>query len=272
MDPTRATAVTLPRVQNRCMSRERLASPRARMVRILVVASVLVVGCQPGASSTPSATITPAGPPASVDADGWTDLFDGQVTRGLRAYGGGDFPSDRWQVVDGALRTVPGEGLDLATEAVFEDFELEFTWAVSPGGNSGVMIGVQEGDAPAWASGPEYQLLDDGGHPDGSDPRTSAAALYALLAPATDKRIAPVGDLNRSRIVARDGHVEHWLDEELVLAYDWDDPNLREAIAASKFASSPAFMATAAGRVVLQHHGEEVWFGSVRIRALPAGG
>ncbi len=196
-------------------------------------------------------------------------LFDGQATHGLRAYGGGEFPSDRWQVVDGALRTIPGPGVDLATEAVFEDFELEFTWAVSAGGNSGVMIGVQEGDAPAWASGPEYQLLDDAGHPDGGDPRTSAAALYALIAAKPDKRLAPVGDLNRSRIVVRDGHVEHWLDDELVLEYDWDDPALREAIAASKFASSPAFMATPAGHVVLQHHGEEVWFGTVRIRALP---
>ena len=75
--------------------------------------------------------------------------------------------------------------------------------------------------------------------------------------------------MNRSRIVARDGHVEHWLDDELVLDYDWDDPALREAIGASKFASWPAFMASRSGRIALQHHGEDVWFGSVRIRALP---
>ena len=261
-------------MQNRPMSTERpSAVDRARIALAVVVVSIIAVGCQPGASSPPSvAATTTAGataPSATAAADGWIDLFDGEAIHGLRAYGGGDFPSDRWQVVDGALRTIPGVGVDLATEDVFEDFELEFTWAVSPGGNSGVMIGVQEGDAPAWASGPEYQLLDDAGHPDGDDPRTSAAALYALIAAATDKRLAPLGDLNRSRIVARDGHVEHWLDDELVLAYDWDDPGLREAIAASKFASSPAFMATPAGRVVLQHHGEEVWFGAVRIRALP---
>jgi len=258
-------------VQNRPMSARRLAR-RALAAIVGTLVCVIVLACQPPATSSgavpPSATL----PPASPDAAGWIDLFDGQATHGLRAYGGDAFPSDRWQIVDGALRTIPGPGVDLVTDALFEDFELEFSWAVSPGGNSGVMIGVQEGDEPAWASGPEYQLLDDAGHPDGQDPRTSAASLYALTAAASDKRLAPVGELNRSRIVARDGHVEHWLDDELVLAYDWDDPALRATITASKFAALPMFMASRSGRIALQHHGEEVWFGPVRIRALPAGG
>ena len=47
---------------------------------------------------------------ASAGADGWIDLFDGGATHGLRAYGGGEFPSDHWQIVDGTLRTIPGSG------------------------------------------------------------------------------------------------------------------------------------------------------------------
>lgn len=198
-------------------------------------------------------------------------LFDGQTVAGLQAYGGGPVPTDRWTVADGALRTIEGPGTDLVTQETFLDVELEFSWAVAPGGNSGVMIAVQDRDAPTWTSGPEYQLLDDAGHPDGTDPTTSTAALYGLLAPDPAPRLAPVGALNRSRIVVVDGRVEHWLDDELVLTYDWDDPDLRAAIAASKFAAEPAFMAEREGRIAFQHHGESVWFTSIRVRRLPAG-
>lgn len=130
------------------------------------------------------------------------------------------------------------------------------------------MIAVSESGDPAWATGPEYQLLDDDGHPDGRDPQTSAGALYGLLAPTPARRLAPVGEPNVARIVVRDRHVEHWLDGRLVLAYDWDDVDLRAAIATSKFAGLPGFMAEPDGHIALQHHGELAWFGQIRVRAL----
>ncbi len=37
---------------------------------------------------------------------------------------------------------------------------------------------------------------------------------------------------------------------------------------ASKFRDTPAFMSAGGGAIVLQHHGEEVWFRMVRIRDL----
>jgi len=204
----------------------------------------------------------------SATNDDWTGLFDGQRTAGLRAYGGDDFPADHWRIGGGRLSAIPGPGVDLVTNETFADFELEFLWAVASGGNGGVIYRVIESDQPSWASGPEYQILDDAAHADGVDPVTSAGAVYDLLAPGAGKRLASVGEDNIGRIVVRDGSVEHWLNGDLIVAYEWAGPDVRAKIAASKFRDLPDFMAAETGHVVLQHHGEEVSFGSIRIRPL----
>jgi hypothetical protein len=198
----------------------------------------------------------------------WQVLLDDSGTDALRGYGMDGFPADRWIVEDGELRTVPGSGIDLVTRDAFGNFELEFEWRVAPGGNSGVIYRVVETTEPAWTSGPEYQVLDDALHPDGRDPTTSAAALYDLIAPASDKRLEPVGSFNRGRIVVRDARVEHWLNDEPVVSYGWDDPAVRDQVAASKFAGLEGFMAAESGHIVFQHHGEEAAFREIRIRSL----
>ena len=199
--------------------------------------------------------------------DGWTALFDGTSTAALRGYGQDAFPAS-WEVQGGELHALPGSGVDLISRDTYTDFELEFDWRVGPAGNSGIIYRVLESDAPSWTSGPEYQVLDDDGHPDGQDPRTAAAALYGLIAPNDDKRLEPAGTYNTGRVVIDGGQVEHWLNGTLVVAYDWGGTDVRALIAASKFATEPAFMSAASGGIVLQHHGEEVWFRNVRIRRL----
>ena len=92
-------------------------------------------------------------------------LVHGRAAR-LRAE---EFPPS-WVVEDGELHALPGSGADLITRDTFGDFELEFEWRVGPGGNSGVIYRVVECEAPSWTSGPEYQVLDDGEHPDGGIP------------------------------------------------------------------------------------------------------
>jgi hypothetical protein len=154
------------------------------------------------------------------------------------------------------------------TRDTFGDFELEFEWRVAPGGNSGVMYRVVETAERAWTTGPEYQVLDDELHPDGRNPTKSAAALYDLIAPGPNKRLEPVGSFNRGRIVVRDGRAEHWLNDELVVGYDWDDPTVRVLVAASKFAGHDGFKAAESGHVAFQHHGEEAADRNLRIRPL----
>lgn len=230
-----------------------------------MLAAVLVLAACAGTNDSPETTATT--PEATPMDDAWITLFDGSSTAALRGYGGESFPPS-WVVEDGELHALPGAGVDLITRDTFADFELEFEWRVSPGGNSGVLYRVTESDAPSWTSGPEYQVLDDARHPDGRDPRTSAAALYGLIAPNADKRVEPAGAFNAGRIVVSGGRVEHWLNGSLVLEYEWGGADVRSLIDASKFRGTPGFMAADEGAVVIQHHGEEVWFRSIRIRPL----
>ncbi len=194
---------------------------------LMLAASLVLLACTPRGQPAATPTNTPEVSPMAL---GWIDLFDGTSTAELRGYGQDSFPAS-WVVEAGELRTVPGTGVDLITNGTFTDFELEFAWRLGEAGNSGVMYRVIELDAPSWASGPEYQVLDDVGHPDGRDPRTSAGSLYALIAPNADKRLEPVGSYNTGRIVVRDGHVEHWLNDRLVLKYDWASPDVRALVA-----------------------------------------
>ena len=68
----------------------------------------------------------------------WEVLFDGEKVNGLRGYRQSGFPSNDWTIVDGTLKTIPGHGVDLISENVYKDFELELEWKVTTGGNSGI--------------------------------------------------------------------------------------------------------------------------------------
>ena len=244
------------------------ALPRALSPAILV--ALALTGCGGSnltSSAGPSSGSTSAG--AGATDDDWVVLFDGTLPHGLRGYGSeGDGLPPSWIATGGRLRPVGEAGVDLVTADVFGDFEVEFRWSIAPGGNSGVIYRVAESSAPSWASGPEYQILDDAGHPDGADPATSAGALYGLIAPGPDKRLARIGTDNEGRIVVRDGHVEHWLNGARIVAYDWRSEAVLALIAQSKFRDLPGFMNAAEGRVVFQHHGDGASFGWIRIRRL----
>lgn len=199
---------------------------------------------------------------------GSTALFSGKDTSAWKGYREESFPTNNWIIDNGALKTVPGKPRDLITREQYKDFDLSFEWKVSPGGNSGVMYNVQETGNAAWHTGPEYQVLDDAKHPDGRSPKTSAGSLYALIPPKGPTTLKPVGDWNHSRIVSKNGNVEHWLNGAKVVEYGWNDPALRAEVKKSKFNEMPTFMSHEQGHIVFQHHGEEVWYRNIRVKRL----
>jgi len=206
--------------------------------------------------------------------EGWRLLFDGHTTQGWRGFKATGFPHDRWIVKDGCLPHVAtgngdsrGVG-DIVTVETFSDFDLRFEFRIAPGGNSGVKYFVTEDrDGPIAH---EYQVLDDERHPDAKiGPRRQTAAFYDVLPPAADKPSRPAGEWNQGRILVQGNHVEHWLNGQKVLAYELGSPELKAAIARSKFKDVPGFESKLTGRILLQDHGDAVAFRDLKIRSGP---
>jgi len=261
-----------------------------------VIALVLSAACHQGAVSADGGA---AGAPNTLSAAdraaGWRLLFDGRTLAGWRGLGYPGVPAGHWMVENGAIKKIANEqvalgedgkrlpGGDLMTEATFGDFELSWEWKMTPAGNSGLKYNVSEelsGGQPSNALRPatgsagvshsaigfEYQMIDDDRHSDGKLPTHRSGALYDLLVPSADKRLAPVGEWNHSRIVFVGNHGEHWLNGVKVVEYELGSPRLDSAFAHSKFHTMPWYPQRRTGHIVLQDHGDEVYFRNLRIR------
>lgn len=191
-------------------------------------------------------------------------LFDGKTLDGWESAKGGK-PGEGWKVEEGCIHRVGGGG-DLLSKGEYGDFVLEFEWKISAGGNSGVKYRVRK--SPGGWLGPEYQVLDDAGHPNGKVADTSAGSLYEVVPASKDKVLLPAGQWNRSKIVAKGSVLEHWLNNQLVLKIDTSGKDWPDLKKASKFAKMEDFAGPGKGRILLQDHGDEVWFRAIRIEKL----
>jgi len=198
----------------------------------------------------------------------WVYLFDGKNVKGLRGYGMDSFPWDAWGINDGSLKTLKGKhGVDIISDDIYKDFELELEWKLQSGGNSGIFyFATEEGDY-IWQSAPEMQVLDDLGHQDRLRDVTSAGALYDLIAPK-NKVLKLLGGYNKVRILSKNNHIEHWLNGTKILEYDYKSEALNKLIANSKFRNMPYFSKANSGRIGLQGDHGEVWYKNIRIRKL----
>jgi hypothetical protein len=211
---------------------------------------------------------TESRPSLSADerAAGWRPLFDGTSLAGWHNYHKTGAPTG-WRASNGELQRI-GPGGDLVTDEEFANFELALDWKVGPGGNSGVMYRVNDGGETAYMTGPEMQVLDDARHADGSNPLTSAGAVYGLY-PAPRGLARPAGEWNAARLVVNGNHVEHWLNGVRLAQYELGSTEWEQKVAASKFKQWPGYGRSARGRIALQDHGDPVSYRNVRIRVLP---
>jgi hypothetical protein len=217
-------------------------------------------------------------------AAGWRLLFDGESFAGWKNYGAEPGEIEGWVIEDGALRmtrdtTLAGliwnaikpfgrATVDLMTLETFERFELSVDWKLSPGGNSGIYYLVPNDEDPAWEKrGLEMQVLDDAGHPDGKIEKHRNGDLYDLVASAS-RPARPVGEWNTVRIVVDGDHVEHWLNGERIVAFERAGPDWEALVAQSKFADRPGYGAARRGHILLQDHGDPVWYRNIKLREL----
>ena len=214
--------------------------------------------------------VSPAATGAGMQG-GWTDLFDGKSLNGWRGYKQPDASKTRWKVENGLLTIDPGDGKDtrgardLISTGTYDNFELSIEWRISPGGNSGIKYFVLE-DRDS-AIGHEYQVIDDEKHADAKiGTHRQTAAFYDVL-PAANRPIKPAGEWNQTRIVVNGRNVEHYLNGTRVLQYQLSSPELQAAVDKSKFKGIERFGKPQKGHILLQDHGDRVWYRSVRIRA-----
>jgi cytochrome c len=230
----------------------------------------------PGFRSTLSPEVLPPNQLTAAQREaGWRLLFDGETLDGWRGYLA-EGVGAAWRVEDGAI-TLGGQvadwqtldGGDIMTDETFEDYEFHLEWKISEGGNSGIIYNVVEdsGYEYVWHTGPEYQILDNDRHSDGAIPSHRAGELYDMKALSYDPT-NPVGEWNTTRIVQRDGHVEHWMNGHKLLEAQIGSGEWDAMVADSKFASMPAFGKSTSGHIALQDHGNRVWFRDVRLRFL----
>jgi hypothetical protein len=193
-------------------------------------------------------------------------LFDGKTFSGWSGADGKE-PGEGWKVVDGTLHLNGKPGGNLLSEKEYVNFDLEWEWKIEESGNNGVKYWVTKLDGSGWL-GIEYQMLDDDKHPDGKNgTKRQTASFYDIAPPIANKPTKPPGEWNHSRIVARDGQLQHWLNGALVAEADTTSETWKQQIAESKFKGKEGF-APGRGKIMLTDHKDKTWFRNIRITDL----
>lgn len=215
--------------------------------------------------------------------NGWKLLWDGKTSAGWKIANGDAFPKDGWAMEDGVLKVLGSKkdsvrkGGDLETVKEFSNFEFEMDFKVSTGGNSGLKYFVVNDPKKKSGTGlgPEFQILDDKLHPDakeGVNGNRTTGSLYDLITAENlsegnnDKRMNPPGKWNKLRLIVKDGYVEHWLNNLKMVEYDRHSQIFKNLILKSKYNAYPKFGQQPSGHLLLQDHGDEVHFRSIKIR------
>ena len=198
---------------------------------------------------------------------GWILLFDGKTTNGWRTYK--NRPGS-WEVKNGELICPLGakDYADLVTTSEYDNFELTLDWKIDKGSNSGIMYHVLETHDVPYATGPEYQLVDDNGYEGKLETWQKSGSDYAMHAPS-QLTAKPAGEYNHTKIVFNKGHVEHWLNGVKVADFTAWSPEWDQLRSASKWKDYPDYGQSKTGLIAFQgDHKGGVWFKNIKIRKL----
>lgn len=211
-------------------------------------------------------------------AEGWKLLWDGKTSEGWRGAKLDRFPDKGWSIENGILKVQKGNGGesanggDIVTTRPYKNFKLKVDFRITEGANSGIkyFVDTNLNKGEGSAIGCEYQILDDKRHPDaklGVNGNRTLGSLYDLI-PAPENKPFRSGFFNTAMIVVNGNHVEHWLNGVKLLEYERNNEEWNQLVQTSKYKDWPNFGNAEEGLILLQDHGDEVWFQNIKIKEL----
>ena len=226
---------------------------------------------------------------------GWRLLWDGKTSNGWKGAEINFFPENGVVLENGIIHFLPhkikkdpNRSGDIVTDETFSNFELEVDFKIQKGGNSGIKYFVDSLDGEDGRTiGLEFQILDIA-HDDfnmGVDGNRTEGSLYDLISSENlsevernnlynkslkyKLRSKGPNEWNRARIVVKNGKVEHWLNNILVVRYDRFSQTFKNLVKKSKFYDKKGFGIGSEGRILLQdHHPGDIKFKNIKIREL----
>lgn len=211
-------------------------------------------------------------------AEGWKLLWDGKTTNGWRGAKLDHFPEKGWSIDNGVLKVIKsggGEstnGGDIVTTRPYKNFILKVDFKITEGANSGVkyFVDTNLNKGQGSAIGCEFQILDDKKHPDaklGVLGNRTLGSLYDLIPAPNDKPFRS-GFFNTAMVVVKGNHVEHWLNGVKIIEYERNNQMWGALVNYSKYKDWPNFGNAEEGLLLLQDHGDEVWFQNIKLKVL----
>ncbi len=237
-------------------------------------------------------------------------IFDGKPFSGWRDVRLLKVPGNAFSIEDGAIKSnkKPWINEDLFSLGEYTDFELEFEWKVSPGGNSGIKYRLQDAvflneslERPVkkfeetlrdeyerrpsnratlkpnehgqlYTVAFEFQLIDDNNYSYKLKENQKTGALYSFLPPTKSAAKKP-GEWNTARLLVKGDHVEHWVNGEKVLDASLKSPEIAAGARARWGETHPVYKLLVdqpkkKSPILIQNHGDEAWFRNLRVRAL----
>ena len=112
-----------------------------------------------------------------------------------------------------------------------------------------------------------FFLIDDLGYPHKLNETQYSGSNYDMHPPG--KHTAkPAGEWNTTKIVVKGAHVEHWLNGEKVVDYEFWTPEWQALKEKSKWKDAKDYGMAKQGHLALQDHGGGVWFKNLKVRKL----